>query len=154
MEVTAYKAEIQEIFSSIREFSFQEKKASTIHDDRPDRVLNAIRGLEEELVEKSQRINEINEQVEKLTWLNGVDEDDLMLINDLISSLKDLYSSFVRQLDVLESFSGRREKEDKIFDFKERISEMRESYEDLESVFFFLPQMPGFPETTEKISLL
>lgn len=38
--------------------------------------------------------------------------------------------------------------------FKNAIDELKESYEDLESVFFFLPKMPDFTDTTKKLSLI
>ena len=41
-----------------------------------------------------------------------------------------------------------------IKDFKNSIDELKEAYEDLESVFFFLPEMPDFKETTSKLSLV
>ena len=40
------------------------------------------------------------------------------------------------------------------YEIKNSIDELKESYEDLESVFFFLPKMPDFVETTTKLSLM
>lgn len=43
---------------------------------------------------------------------------------------------------------------EEISNFKAAIDDLKDSYQDLESVFFFLPKMPEFKETTKQLSLI
>ena len=96
----------------------------------------------------------IDERIEKLTWFNTVNEECLRLINDLISSIKDLHSSLVRQYVSLNYIRSKGIAKEEISNFKSAIDDLKDSYQDLESVFFFLPEMPDFKETTKQLSLI
>ena len=66
---------------------------------------------------------------------------------------KYLHSSLIRQYV---SFNFIRKKgiaKNEIKDYKSSIEEFKESYSALESVFFFLPKMPEFVETTKQLSI-
>lgn len=154
MECLSQKTEIIETFSSIRTFSFEEKKAPLLDEDRINLLLDAILEFKSGLKEKTDRIYNINERIEKLSWFNEIDEESLMLLNDLISSSKDLRTSLIRHFISMNSFRKKGIAKEEIKEFKNSIDELKESYEDLESVFFFLPGMPEFVETTAKLSLL
>ncbi|WMN11379.1 hypothetical protein QYS49_38175 [Marivirga salinae] len=78
----------------------------------------------------------------------------MILLNDIISSAKDLRTSLIRQYISLNFLISNGIAKDEIKEFKNSIDELKESYEDLESVFFFLPEMPDFVETTKKLSLI
>lgn len=43
---------------------------------------------------------------------------------------------------------------EEVNEFKNAIDELKETYFDLASVFFFLPKMPEFVETTKQLSLI
>lgn len=97
MQSTTHKTEILETFSSLRNLSYQEKKAGFLSEEKVNSFLDAILEFKKNLKEKTLEINHINEKIEKLTWFNNLDEESLMLLNDLISSAKDLKSSLIRQ---------------------------------------------------------
>jgi hypothetical protein len=82
MECRAHKAEIQDTFTSVRDFSYNEKRSPFMDQERMNAFLDAI------------------------------------------------------------------------LEFKIAVDEQKEVYEDLESVFFFLPEMPDFKETTKLLSLV
>ena len=77
-----------------------------------------------------------------------------MLTNDLISAAKDLHSSLVRQYISLDFLRKKGVAKEEIKEFKTSIDELKETYQDLESVFFYLPEMPEFVETTKQLSLV
>lgn len=154
MECLSYKSEIADTFSNIRSFSFQEKKTPLMNEDRLNSFLDAILDFKNELKEKTNKIYDINEKIDKVTWFNNLDEESLMLLNDLISAAKDLRTSLIRQYVSMNIFRSKVIAKEEIKDFKNSIDELKESYEDLESVFFFLPEMPDFVETTTKLSLV
>ncbi|QFZ55164.1 hypothetical protein FEZ18_10330 [Oceanihabitans sp. IOP_32] len=154
MECLSHNSEIVNTFSNIRSFSYQEKKTPLIDEKRVNSILDAILDFKNSLKEKTNKIYNINEKIEKITWFNELDEESLMLLNDLISSAKDLRTSLIRQFISMNSLRRKGIAKEEIKDFKNSIDELKESYEDLESVFFFLPEMPDFVETTSKLSLV
>ncbi|NEN25726.1 hypothetical protein G3O08_19740 [Cryomorpha ignava] len=116
--------------------------------------LDTINDLKILINEKTIEIETINERMQKLTWLNGLDETCLMLINDLISAAKDLKSSLIRQFISLDVLKKSQIALEEIANFKNAIDDLEETYEDLDSVFFFLPEIPEFVETTKRLSLI
>ncbi|NBC58537.1 MAG: hypothetical protein GVY05_09705 [Bacteroidetes bacterium] len=154
MESLSYKSEIADTFSNIRNFSYQEKKSSQSESEMTNQFLDAILDFKNHLKEKTTKINTIVDEIEKLTWLNNLDNESLMLLNDLIAIAKDLKMTLIRQYVSLEFFRTKGIAKQEVNDFKNAIDDLKESYEDLESTFFYLPEIPEFSETTEKLSLI
>ncbi len=154
METLEYKSRISETFSVVRSFSYKEKKNPIMDEESMNTFLDAIIGFKANMKEKTETISSITERMDKLTWFTNPDEESLMLLNDLISSAKDVHSSLIRQYVSLNPIRKKGIARDEIKEFKNSIDELKESYEDLESVFFFLPEMPEFVETTKQLSLV
>jgi len=154
MNSISFKSEINETFTKVRKFSFEEKKAPLVSEDKVNFLLDAILEFKNELDQKTERIYKINERIENLTWYDDIDDDNLMLLNDLISSAKDLRTSLIRQYVSMNFLRKKEIALEEIRDFKNSIDELKESYEDLESVFFYLPKMQDFVENTNRLSLL
>ncbi|MGB0949522.1 MAG: hypothetical protein ACPGU0_05400, partial [Marinirhabdus sp.] len=142
-----YKSEISETFSVIRSFSFNEKKSSLIDEGAMNTFLDAILGFKSKITTKAKTIVSITERMDKLTWFTDPDEDSLMLLNDLIAAAKDVHSSLTRQYVSLAPLQKKEIAKKEINGFKNSVDGLKEFYEDLESVFFFLPKMPEFVET-------
>lgn len=151
---SSFKSEISKTFNSVRIFSFEEKKASVHNEEKINALLDSILEFKKSFRERTQKINGINEKIEKLTWFDDVDDSNLMLINDLISSIKDLHSTLVRQYVSLNYIRSKGIAKKEITGFKSAIDDLKDSYRDLESVFFFLPKLPDFKETTKQLSLI
>jgi hypothetical protein len=154
MECITHKAEIEGTFSSVRDFSFDEKRSAYMDQERMNAFLDAILDFKDFLREKSNRIFSINDKVDKITWYNDIDDECLKLINDLISAIKDLRSTLIRQYVSMAFIRKKGIAKEEIIEFKYAIDELKEVYEDLESVFFYLPEMPDFKETTKLLSLV
>ncbi len=154
MECLSHKSIIQNTFTSVRDFSYSEKRNLMSEDEMNNQLLDAILDLKKSIKDKTKRIYEVNENVEKLTWFNDLDEECLMLTNDLISAAKDLRSSLIRQYISFDFLRKKGVAKEEIKDFKNSIDELKEIYEDLESVFFYLPELPDFVETTKQLSLV
>ena len=90
----------------------------------------------------------------ELTWLNDFDEECLLILNDLISAAKDLHSTMIRQYVKFAYVRKKGIATEEVKQFKDALDELKESFTDLESVFFFLPKMPEFVETTQELSLV
>lgn len=154
MECLSPKSEIQDTFLTVRNFSFQEKRTPIVDELMVNSLLDSILDFKSSLKQKTEKINEVNHRIEGITWFNDLDDECLKLLNDIISSVKDLQSSLVRYYVSLNAIRNRGLAKNDIKDFKNSIDELKESYQDLESVFFFLPEMPEFVETTKKLSLV
>ncbi len=154
METITHKAEIENTFSRIRTISFTEKKSPLLYEEKVNAFLDVIIELKKILIEKTQIINELNSGIEKLTWFNDLDDDCLMILNDLISSAKDLRTSLIRQYVSMNLVRKKGIAKDEIKYFKNAIDELKETYEDLESVYFYLPKIKEFIETTKQLSLV
>jgi hypothetical protein len=154
MECLSHKSEISNTFSSVRNFSFEEKKFSMYNEERMNAFLDAILEFKNTFQMKTEKIIEINESIERVTWFNDLDDESLMLINDLISSIKDLHSTLIRQYVSLNLIRSKGIAKEEIKNFKNTIDDLKENYQDLESVYFFLPEIPDFKETTKLLSLV
>ncbi len=149
-----YHEAIAETAANVRTLSYDEKKSPLCDEKLINSFLDQIIEFKLMLNDKTSRINAINESFEKLTWFTDLDQDCLMKVNDIISSAKDLRSSLVRQYVSMDFLRIKGIAKDEIRDFKSSIDDLREAYEDLESVFFYLPEMPDFKETTRLLSLV
>jgi hypothetical protein len=154
MDCLSHKSEISKTFSSVRNFSFEEKKVSIFDEERMNAFLDAILEFKNTFQRKTEKIIEINDRIERVTWFNDLDEESLMLINDLISSIKDLHSTLIRQYVSLNLIRSKGIAKEEIKNFKNAIDDLKENYQDLESVYFFLPEIPAFKETTKLLSLV
>ena len=154
MECISHKSEIQNTFSSVRSFSYTEKKSPISEEEITNKLLDAILDVKSSISAKTHKIYEANSSIEKLTWLNDLDDECLMITNDLISAAKDLHSSLIRQYVSMTYLRKQGIAKEEIKDFKNSIDELKEAYSDLESVFFFLPEMPDFVDTTKQLSLI
>ena len=154
MECITHKAEIEGTFSSVRDFSFDEKRSAYMDQEKMNAFLDTILDFKNFLREKSNRIFSLNDKVDKITWYNDLDDECLKLINDLISAIKDLRSTLIRQYISMAFLRKKGIAKEEVSEFKYAIDELKEVYEDMESVFFYLPEMPDFKETTKLLSLV
>jgi hypothetical protein len=85
MEVPTYKPQILETFQQVRNFSFEEKRESVIDEIKMNKFLDRIIDFKQSLKIKTDKIEEIIENTEKITWFNNLDDDSLLIVNDLVS---------------------------------------------------------------------
>ena len=154
MECLEHRPEIAETFEKVRRLSFEEKKEAIYDEAKINSFLDKILEFKKAFEAKTIRLNELIGNIERLTWYNDVNSENLMKINDLISAIRDLHSSLQRQwvsLNVIRS-KGIAKTETK--NFKAAMDDLKDSASDLESRFFFLPKFPDFQETTKELSLI
>jgi hypothetical protein len=85
MEGLTYKPQILETFQQVRNFSFEEKKEAVIDEIKMNKFLDSIIDFKQSLKIKTDKIEEIIENTEKITWFNNLDDDSLLIVNDLVS---------------------------------------------------------------------
>ena len=154
MDCLSYKPQIADTFEKVRALSFEEKKESALDEQKINRLLDKILELKKKFSDKTNKINSLVEKIEEITWFNSLDDDTLMSVNDLISSIRDLHSSLLRQYISLNFLRSKGIAKEEIKKFKAAIDDLKDVAADLESRFFFLPNISGFQETTKELSLL
>jgi hypothetical protein len=154
METLANKHKISETFEQVRRFSFEEKKESAFDEVRINKLLDTILEFKKAFNDKTNKISALVQEIEQITWYNNPDNESLMSINDLISSIRDLHSSFFRQYICLNAILEKRIATAEIMKFKDSIDDLKDVASDLESRFFFLPKIENFQETSKELSLL
>jgi hypothetical protein len=85
MEGLIYKPQILETFQQVRNFSFEEKREAVIDEIKMNKFLDSIIDFKQSLKIKTDKIEEIIENTEKITWFNNLDDDSLLIVNDLVS---------------------------------------------------------------------
>jgi len=153
MEEVKYKAQIWATFEDVRRLSFEEKKESVYSQAKVDAFLDKILEFKKTFAEKTLKITVLIENIEKITWFNDVDNEALMSINDLISSIRDLQSTLIRQYVSLNFIRNKGIAKDEIKEFKAAIDDLKDVAADLESRYFFLPRMVDFQDVTKELSL-
>jgi hypothetical protein len=154
MQSLTHKEELLKTFSDVRSLSFQAKKEAHNGEEKMNTFLDAINDFKAMLNLQNEKLSDIIVRLEKLTWFNNLDEDSMMLLNDLIAVAKDIHSSLIRQYVQMNNARMRGLANETIKEFKSEIDDLKETYQDLESVFFFLPDFPDFKETTKQLSLI
>lgn len=154
MVSVTYKNQITETFENVRKLSFDEKKESAFDEVKINKLLDEILEFKKRFADKTNKINALVEKIENITWFTNLDNESLMSINDLISSIRDLHSSLLRQYISLNFISTKGVAKEEIKDFKCSIDDLKDVAADLESTFFFLPNIPDFQETTKELSLV
>ncbi|TAH00697.1 MAG: hypothetical protein EAZ15_08560 [Sphingobacteriales bacterium] len=154
MNAITCNPKISETFESVREFSFQEKQESVFEEIILDKFLDKILEFKNIVSKKTEKINSLVERIEKITWFNNLDHKSLFLINDLISAIRDLQLSLLRHYISFKFIRSKGIAKEEIKKFKTAIDDLKEIAGDLESVFFFLPNLPEFKETTKELSLI
>jgi len=154
MECAANIDTIQDAFLFIRKTSYDEKRDGINTEEQINKFLDRILELQKYLNTKSDKLEEINNKLEGLSWLNDLKESHLLSINDLIASAKDLHSILIRQYVNLNYLRSKGVAKESIKRFKQVIDDLKENIADIESIFFFLPKVPEFVETTRQLSLI
>ncbi len=121
--------EIKKIVRTVRTFSLKGEKNYTPDELQINDLLDTINDFKKELLEKNERLNEINQRIERLkNYKNTV------LISDVISSAKDLYSSLICQYVIMNAIQKRGIARFEITCYKNSIIRLKGAYEELESL--------------------
>lgn len=159
MECVQHKSEIKSTFKEVRDLSYQEKKNPVLDDSFSNEelinsFLDTISDFKARLNSLTDKLTDVNEKMERITWLTDLNEQCLYLLNDLISCAKDLHSTLIRNYVKMSFLRKEGIAKAEIKAFKNAADDLKETFQDLESVFFFLPKDPEYTETTRQLSLI
>lgn len=147
MKTSTQNKELKKAFTDIRILSFEAKKEALFNEEKINAFLDAINDFKSLIKNKTETLSEINKSLEQLTWLNDLNEEELMVVNDIIVLGNDFYSTLMKQYSSLRNSALNETSEEGLKNFKIEIDNLKESCEDLDSVFFYLPSFSEFNET-------
>ena len=152
MDSITYKPQILETFENVRNFSFEEKKEAVMDETKMNKFLDRIIDFKKSLKIKTDKIEEIIESSEKITWFNHLDDDSLLIVNDLVSSIRNLHSSLHIQYISLQYIQEKGIAKVEMKNFISAIDDLKEIANDLDSRFFFLTNNDEFDKITKELS--
>lgn len=124
-------------------------------DDPSDENLDLINHARANFVRSADTMKDIISKLQSLTWeLVDPTADDLKSVSDIIFLGRQLYKS---SASVIRSFQPLWHKEviiTETSEFRETNEHLLEVLDDIESVYFKLPHLPGFNDTTHKLQSL
>lgn len=137
---------ISSTYEEVRHFSY---KVAT--NDNVDVFLDNLILLQQYLVEDSKKLDHIVSLVEKLTWLEVLDESELLMLHDTIAQLAHLHRILIRQWAHVNHLKTKGVFVKEINSFKLAIDDINEAISDLKSRFFVFPNNAEFQQTTERL---
>lgn len=154
MNTITNQPQIKETVDSARFLSFEEKKEAYCNESKTNQLLDQILELKRLYVQKTERIEILIEKMEQITWYDQLDQESLLLVNDLISTVRDLHNSLRRQFKSVESLLIKGIAENEISNFKNAVDDLNDVANDLESRFFYLSKNEEFIQITKELSLV
>ncbi len=154
MTCIEHKTFIDNTYRSVRTFSSKEKKNLPGTNQLVNEFLDGVLELESLLQEKTDKINEVNQLFEQLTWYNNLDPDCLMRVNETIGKANELHRTLLLQYISLEPLRRKGVAKSKVKAFKLALDDLHETCQDVEMVFFILPADDEFVKTTNELNLV
>ncbi len=157
MKKSVYNQALDNTYKLMGKFSFKEKNKPTFNREIIHHLLiNGILDFQNVLKELNEKISNITDELEALTWLkiDTSDQSNLMLVHKIIALSKDLHHSLIRQYNNMNTINCEKIVKEEIKNFKNSIEDLKETTKDVENVFFYLLTAPDFKETSKKLSLV
>jgi cell division septum initiation protein DivIVA len=153
MSLADPKNKIAEIAQEVKNTSYKEKM-NLYSEKNINAFLDAILDVKSYLKERTERLNHISNLFSEVTWIDNLNEKDLELIHDIISSAKELRYTLVKIYINYNELKIRGIATDEVKEFKKAIDNYTEDYEDLEYIFFNSSKNKLFNQITTGLSKL
>jgi len=154
MECVSSKETINEIVGVVNDVSYSEKKDSHLSNDDINKFLDDISLLRNILDQKVEAIDNINQLLQKISWLKDLDDDCLKLLNMLIIVGKDFHNNLTKGFSTLDKIAEKGIAVKEIFEYKECVEDLSDILNDLDMVFFIFPKDENFVKITNMLSIL
>ena len=154
MSTLTLNQEIKKTSDQVKALGFKQKQQLLSEQEIVDRFLDAIPKFKKGLTYRTNIMEDIADNVDLISRMGKPSQAALKELNGLISVLRDWHSVMVRDYVSLNSIRKHNIAKGEIKAYKAAIDGLKEGYEDLESIYFFLPSIPEFKETTRDISLI
>ena len=155
MEIMTNTEVLERTYTEIRDEAYKQKTRPILSENEVNNIfLDTIISFKEKLVSCTGTITKCSEKLERLSWLNGINEEDLKKISDIISQTFSLHRALVKSFVNMGTIRKKGIAKTEIKNFKLEIDTLKEITEDLDMTFFQLPLVSGFKETTAELHSL
>lgn len=132
-----------------------ENTLKALLDDPSDENLDLINHARTNFVRSADTMKDIISKLQSLTWkLVDPAANDLKSVSDIIFLGRQLYKSSVAIIDSYQPLWHKGVIIAETSEFRETNEHLLEVLDDIESVYFKLPHLPGFNDTTHKLQSL
>lgn len=152
MTTVATQECLNDVMANIRKASYEEKRDLKSEEEILNSFLDSINVIKKDLTDKTDKINDISNDMEKLSWLHEVDDDILRQLNELIVLAKDTKGTLIKQYVRINNIMPPGTAKECLVNFKHSIDLFKETYTDLENAFFIFPKDNAFQEITKALS--
>lgn len=150
MEIATAKSKIAETFDAVIELSASQQK--NIAQQKLDSMLDKIAEFNKSIQNKTDIINKINDRFEQLSWFDNIDDDGLKMIRKTIDFSVKVHYKLIKYY-VKYGWTIRKQISTEVMrDFKNALDNMKEHNEDLEDLFFVLPNDPEMKSLAEELA--
>lgn len=150
MECLTAKDKINKTFIEVSELS-KPKNIKSVDQMVIDSFLDRIIEFQSNIQEKADKINFVNSKFQELTWIENVDNECLLLLRKLINTSKVLHNKMIRYYVSLNWAIKKGIATEAMKNFKLSLDDLKEYNQDLEDLFFNLPEDKDF---TERVNML
>jgi FtsZ-binding cell division protein ZapB len=119
-----------------------------------DSFLDKVLDFHKHIQSKTNKINHLNQEYQKLTWFDNIDDECLQLIDKMLVASNKLHHDLLQYFDNLKWATNKGIATIVLDDFKTAIDDLKEYNEDLYSIFFELRTDADFINTTAKLENL
>lgn len=152
-------ADLRELKEEVSSESFKnidfENALKALLENPCDENLDQINNVRASFVESTDAIEDITKKLQSLTWtLLEPTTDDLRSVADIIFLGRQLFQG---SASIISSYQPLWQKGviiNETSEFKEVAEHLAEVLDDIESVYFKLPDLPGFNDTTHELESL
>ncbi|SEA87644.1 hypothetical protein SAMN05443667_110149 [Flavobacterium gillisiae] len=151
MECVTAKSKIQETFKEVTELANQ-KNVKALREEAVNNFLDRILVFRDALDEKTKTITDINSKFEILSWVEGIDEECLELIKGLLQKSNAVHKKLIRSYVEMIWVITKGIAIDTMRKYKIALDDLKEHNQDLEDLYFNLPEDAEFADRIKMLS--
>jgi hypothetical protein len=151
MECLTAKSKIQETFNEVNELANQ-KNIKALKQEAVDKFLDRIIVFTTSLDKQTNTITEINTKLEKLSWVDNVDDECLELIKGLLEKSKAVHKKLIRSYVNMSWVITKDIATKAMREYKIALDDLKEHNQDLEDLYFNLPADTQFANRIQMLS--
>ncbi|WP_035690563.1 hypothetical protein [Flavobacterium sp. F52] len=151
MECTTTKSRIQETFNEVTELS-NKKNIKAAHELAINKLLDSICKVRDILFERASLISELNLKMAKLSHLENLDDECFEMIRKILDQSKAFHHKAIRNYVELNWLIRKGIATEAMHAYKDALNDLKEYTEDLEDLFFNLPDDKEFANRIEMLS--
>lgn len=151
MECLTAKSKIQETFKEVTELAKQ-KNVTAVREETVNNFLDQISSFRTSIEDKTNKLTDINSNLEKLSWFHTIDDECLELIKGLLNKTTSVHKKLIRSYVDMSWVITKGISTEAMRNFKIALDDLKEHNEDLKDLYFNLPDDTEFANRIQTLS--